>query len=154
MILSTALLTIVLQSWPHIRSGFTSIDSTFRDLYLEAQAHAANTSETAGELLQCSLVLYFETDITGTAIHLVYVDMCCLRDSLHAVVAVSSILNMCLLSWKRQLLLETGLNNDEEGCTLVLNHCVLGSISRAMSSPIRSRASSSTAYVPEPCLNR
>jgi hypothetical protein len=59
MILSTALLTIVLQSWPHIRAGFTSTDSTFRDLYLEAQAHAANTPDIAGEytpMLACSLI--------------------------------------------------------------------------------------------------
>jgi hypothetical protein len=57
MILPMALLIITLQSWPHIRAGFASTDSTFRDLYLETQAHAADTSETAGEdtlMLACS----------------------------------------------------------------------------------------------------
>ena len=47
--------------------------------------------------------------------HLVHVDMCCLQDSSQALVAVSSLLNMCLPSWNRQLLFETGLNNDDEG---------------------------------------
>jgi hypothetical protein len=124
MILSTALLTIVLQSWPHIRSGFTSTDSTFRDLYLEAQVHAANTSEIAGELISMLAFLHFETDTAGTAMHLVYVDMCCLQDSLQALVAVSSLLNTCLPSWKRQLLFETGLNNDEEGVYAWAKHYI------------------------------
>lgn len=75
-----------------------STDSVFRDLYLEAQIH------TPGKL-----------EITGTAMHLVHVDMCCLQDSSRALVAVSSLLHTCLPSWSRQLLFETGLNNDDEG---------------------------------------
>jgi hypothetical protein len=108
-------LIITLQSWPHIRASFASTQSTFRDLYLETQAHAAETSETAGEYTQRSLVLSLETDIADIVTHIVYVDMCCLQDSLQALVAVSCLLNTCLSSWKRQLLFETGLNNNEEG---------------------------------------
>ena len=37
------------QSWPHIRAIFMSTDSAFRDLYLEAQIHAAGRSGIAGE---------------------------------------------------------------------------------------------------------
>jgi hypothetical protein len=57
--------------------------------------------------------------------HLVYVDMCCLQDSLQALVAVSSLLNTCLPSWKRQLLFETGLNKDDEDVYTWSKHYVL-----------------------------
>ena len=56
--------------------------------------------------------------------HLVHVDMCCLQDSSRALVAVSSLLHTCLPSWSRQLLFETGLNNDDEGSFAWSKHYV------------------------------
>ena len=56
--------------------------------------------------------------------HLVHVDMSCLQDSSRALVAVSSLLNTCLPSWSRQLLFETGLNNDDEGSFAWSKHYV------------------------------